>query len=316
MSEQSSTRVWERHIGYVPGRIYVNLATRTHFSHIKVEGLENIHGLPKDSAIILASNHVCALMDPLITLTTLPQPVFGARSDIFANPKVARILRWLRILPIARERNGRGEIEQNLKTFEEIYECLDNAVPFCLYPEGTHRPQRGMMPVKKGVFRIARDAAARLDKPIYVVPSGVDYEQFTREGGTVAMRYGEPIEIREFFRTRPEMCDADIFKELCEEMRRRVIDLIGREEHKCRGHKMLRFAAAVTSLPIYAACALGAMPIWLISSLLSLRMKDKAWTHTIYLGVSLFFPLHWPFHYIYAVLHNFYGNLIEDFKHS
>ena len=132
-------KIWEKHKGYIPALKYVNLTTRTCFRSIRIEGAERI---PQEGAVILAPNHCAALMDPLLALVLFggKPVVFGARSDIFANPKVAKVLRWLRILPIARERNGLTEVAKNFDTFKEIIDCLDHEVPFCLYPEGTHNP--------------------------------------------------------------------------------------------------------------------------------------------------------------------------------
>ena len=167
-------KIWEYDRVYRVMKVYVNLCTRSCFRSVRLEGLERI---PQDGAVILAPNHCAAMMDPMLVLLTRNTPIaFGARSDIFAKPAIARILRWLRIVPIARERNGLQEVAKNYEVFDEIVDCLDHEVPFCLYREGTHRAERGMMPVKKGIFRIAKMALDKLGKPVRVVPVGIAYE--------------------------------------------------------------------------------------------------------------------------------------------
>ena len=148
---------------------------------------------------MLAPNHRCALMDALLVLLTGHRPIgFGARMDIFRKPKIAAALRWLRILPIARERDGLKEVIRNYDTFDEITECFEHGLPFCLFSEGAHRPEHGMMPVHKGIFRVARIASEKLGCPVYIVPVGLDYEYFFRQGGRAAVRIGEPFEVNEF----------------------------------------------------------------------------------------------------------------------
>ena len=130
-------KVWEDYKHYNQVHAYGNLTARSCQRSVSIEGLENI---PKDGAVILAPNHRTALMDPMMVLLISKEKIaFGARSDIFKNPKTARWLRWLRILPIARERNGLSEVAKNFEVFDEIVECLEHDVPFCLFSEGMHR---------------------------------------------------------------------------------------------------------------------------------------------------------------------------------
>ena len=115
-------KIWEEYRGYRPCRWHVNNSTRGCFSSIQREGLENI---PRDGAVLLAANHCATLMDPLLQMQ-IPGPIgFGARSDIFKNPKTARLLRWMRIVPLARERNGLAEVAKNFEVFKEIIDCLE-----------------------------------------------------------------------------------------------------------------------------------------------------------------------------------------------
>ena len=58
-------KIWEKDRGYNRLHIYSKIVSRTCFSSIKVEGLENI---PKDGAVLLAPNHVAAMVDPKVTV--------------------------------------------------------------------------------------------------------------------------------------------------------------------------------------------------------------------------------------------------------
>ena len=305
--------IWEKHKGYLPALKYVNLTTRTCFRSIHIEGAEHI---PQDGAVILAPNHCAALMDPLLALVLFggKPVVFGSRSDIFANPKVAKVLRWLRILPIARERNGLSEVAKNFDTFKEIIDCLDHQVPFCLYAEGTHNPEREMLPIKKGIFRIARMAHDQLGVPVRIVPVGVNYEDYFRGQGRISIRVGEPVEIGEEFARREGRPEADIYRELCTWLHDTDMALIGPERTRRHDLKGLRALAALLSLPLFAVCAVGSLLIWLPYKIIMHGMEDKAWSHTVRFVMHFIFPVLWIFHIPFERLLNFYRHLAEDLK--
>ena len=89
-------------------RYYVDIVMKLSYRKIKYVGKEFI---PKDGAIILAPNHTNALMDAMVVLGMDHSPkVFVARADIFRNPKIAKILKWLKIMPIMRMRDGYEEV--------------------------------------------------------------------------------------------------------------------------------------------------------------------------------------------------------------
>lgn len=301
-------KIWEPYRGYTRCRHYTDLITRTCFRSIRIEGRERI---PAEGAVILAPNHCATLLDPMLQLLLRPDkaPIaFGARSDIFANPRTAKILRWLRIVPIARERNGLNEVAKNFEVFDEIVDCLDHDVPFCMYAEGTHRAERGMLPVKKGLFRVAKMASDHLGKPVYIFPIGTCYEDFFRGQTRVRMRVGEPMEIGAEFARRADLPEAEVYRELCEELRERVIALIG-EPIERRRRSWFHIPAALLSLPLFAVCAVGSLPIWLPYLLIIHRMKDKAWSHTVRYGLHFVLPIFIPFHIGFERLLNFYRDL-------
>ena len=307
-------KIWEPYRGYTRCRRYTDLITRSCFRSIRIEGLERI---PHEGAILLAPNHCATLMDPMLQLLLRPDraPIaFGARSDIFAKPRTARILRWLRILPIARERNGLAEVAKNFEVFDEIVDCLDHDVPFCMYAEGTHRAERGMLPVKKGLFRIAKKASEQLGKPVYIYPIGTCYEYFFRGQGRVRMRVGDPVEIGAEFAKRADEPEAEIYRELCEELRERVIALIGEPIERRHDRLWLRIPGALLSLPLFVLCAIGALPIWLPYLLIMRKMRDKAWSHTVRYALHLALPLFVPFHIGFERLLNVYRALADDLR--
>ena len=176
-------------------------------------GQEN---LPQDGAIILSPNHCNTLMDALVMLCAHKGiTVFGARADIFRKPLVAKIMTFLRILPMVRQRDGLRNVLQNNQTQEIIVETLENDVRFCIFPEGSHRTKHSLQRLGKGVFRIALAANAKFGdkKPVYIVPVGLEYGDYFRYRSTCIVNYGKPINVTEFvakgnFESEPQAIEA------------------------------------------------------------------------------------------------------------
>lgn len=178
-------------------RYYVDAVIKLSYRKIRQTGRDNI---PTDGAVIYAPNHTGTLMDALVILANDRNPkVFVARADIFKNPKLAKMFRFFKMMPIMRMRDGFDEVKKNNKTIELATEVLKDKVPFCIFPEGTHQTKYSLQPISKGIFRIALQAQALMpDMPLYIVPVGIHYGSFWRYRSTTYMRYGEPMKISEY----------------------------------------------------------------------------------------------------------------------
>lgn len=298
---------WDHHNGYKLTKVYVDLCTRHCFSRFKVEGLENI---PTDAAVLFAPNHCCTLMDALVMLRAYRDPsAFGARADIFRKPRIARILRWLRIVPLARERDGMQALSGNWAIFNEVVDCIGNGMPFCMFCEGTHHPGRLVHPLKGGILRICDLAMENLpaEKEIYIVPVGLDYDDLFRLMRGITVRFGEPVRVR-------DLKDRD-HREVLNDLQCRIQQLISCNAPVVERKPLsLRLPLAVASLPIFIACAVGASPILIATLFVKNKLKDMAWINTVRFACSLFFFVLWPFHSGFYALLNFYSEIINDLK--
>lgn len=210
----------------------VNFAIKTSYRDIRFIGKERI---PKDAAVIFAPNHTGTLMDALVILAMDNKPkVFIARADVFKNPKIAKILKFCKMMPIMRMRDGMEEVKKNNKTIETAADVLKDRVPLCLFPEGTHQAKHSMLPLQKGIFRIALQAKELLgDKPLYIVPVGIRYGNFFRFRSSVSVQFGNPINVGEFTakhsdRTAPEQ--INLMRELLAVQMRENIQYIPNNE--------------------------------------------------------------------------------------
>ena len=187
---------------------YVNWHTRMSYRRFEVHGKENI---PRNSAVIFGVNHSNTLMDALVLLAADNiKKVFIARGDIFKNPIVAKILNFLRILPIFRIRNGVAAVRQNDDSLNKAVDVIHDHVDLYLFPEGTHRTKHSLMRMGKGLFHIAVDANKQFgDKnPVYIIPTAIEYGDYFRFRSTAMINFGEPINVTEFFKNTTEENEA------------------------------------------------------------------------------------------------------------
>lgn len=178
----------------------VQFGTRCHYNHFVVRGAEN---LPTDGAYIIAPCHQQALMEPLAVLYFAPKPpVFLARADIFAKPTLRAILTFLRILPVYRIRDGQQNLGKNQIIFDQSRDVLLDGYPLCLMAEGRHNNRHHLLPFGKGMFRIAGETQLKLgDHPLYIVPTGIDFDDYERPYSNVVVNIGKPIPVQPFMET-------------------------------------------------------------------------------------------------------------------
>lgn len=214
-------------------RYYTDIVLKLSYRTIKYVGRERI---PQDGAVIYAPNHTNALMDAMVILALDKKPkVFVARADIFRNPKLAKILTFLKIMPIMRMRDGIDEVRKNNETIEKAVDVLRDRVPFCIFPEGTHQAKYSSLPLSKGIFRIALQAQELMpDMPLYIVPVGLRYGNFFRFRSTARVAIGTPINVGEFVEQHKDLTPAEqlnTMKESLDERMKKAIFYIPNDEN-------------------------------------------------------------------------------------
>ncbi|MCF8371734.1 MAG: 1-acyl-sn-glycerol-3-phosphate acyltransferase [Bacteroidales bacterium] len=188
----------------------------------------NVDKIPHDSAIVFAPNHQNALMDALaVIFTNKRQPVFLARADIFKNPVVAKILNFLRIMPVYRIRDGKEELAKNDEIFNKSMEFLEAGGALAIFPEASHAGFRHLRGLKKGIPRIVFQAEERNDFKLglKIVPVGIYYSSYPTMKSTLIVNYGDPFDVTPFI---------DLYKEnepkgmsaLRDEMAKRISPLM------------------------------------------------------------------------------------------
>lgn len=219
-------KIYQDDFGYTLLKPIVDWNLKHSYRKVEVQGKENI---PEDGAVILAPNHCNTLMDALVILRAFKdQTVFGARADMFNNPLIAKIMYFLRILPMVRQRDGLRNVLKNHDTQEIIIETIENDVRFCIYPEGRHRPAHSLLPLGKGIFRAALAANARFgdSRPVYIVPTGIEYGDYFRYRSTSLVTFGKPLNVTEFIKGLDVENEAQMMEPLRKELASRMSELI------------------------------------------------------------------------------------------
>ena len=178
----------------------VQFACRCHYNRFVVHGIEN---LPTEGAYIIAPCHQQALMEPLAVLNFAPKPpVFLARADIFAKPTLRAILTFLKIMPVYRIRDGQDKLGRNKEIFDRCCDVLLDGYPLCLMAEGRHNNRHHLLNMGKGMFRIAGETQLQLgEHPLYIVPTGIDFDEYERPYSNLVVNIGKPIAVQPFMET-------------------------------------------------------------------------------------------------------------------
>jgi 1-acyl-sn-glycerol-3-phosphate acyltransferase len=205
--------------GYWLLKKYVQFADWLIYNRVIIHGLENI---PKNKPIIFSPNHQNALSDPMaILLNTKFQPVWLARADIFKNKTAAAILKFLKIMPVYRMRDGKENLSKNDETFSASVKVLENNFALGLFPEAAHSGKRQMLSHKKAVPRIVFMAMekAHNDIDIHIIPTGIYYSHYWKFNRNLVVNFGKPIRANEFSEEFKQNESAAILS-----MRQRIID--------------------------------------------------------------------------------------------
>lgn len=184
--------------GYWCLKQYVTFADWLIHKKIIVTGREKI---PQNKPILFAPNHQNALSDPMaVLLHTRFQPVWLARADIFKSKTISIILRFLKIMPVYRLRDGKENLAKNDRTFEDSIKVLENNFALALFPEAAHSGKRQMLVHKKAVPRIVfmAEEKANYSLDIQIIPTGIYYSHYWKFNRSVIVNFGDPIPAQEY----------------------------------------------------------------------------------------------------------------------
>lgn len=190
----------------------MKVGLRSYFQKTQVFGLDNI---PKGQAILFVGNHRNGLLDPILVATTNPNiHLFLTRASAFKNKIANYLLRSINMLPIFRIRDGIKTITKNHAIFEACYSEFNKKGTVLVFPEGNHGFPRHVRQLTKGFTRIAFGYLDRYpNATLFIVPVGLNYNNMQEKGSSVAIYYGKPICVQEYYKPKDEKKAIDLLKE-------------------------------------------------------------------------------------------------------
>ena len=151
----------------------------------RFEGLSHV---PRDGAILVAANHI-SHFDPLAHAYLLEKagrrPRFLAKSELYKNPLLRRVLRGARQIPVRRGSGESAPVDTAMRSLREGEVVV-------VYPEGTVTRNSDLTPMaaKTGIARLT------LASGVPVLPMAVWGTQYVERLGRKSFRPRIPIWVK------------------------------------------------------------------------------------------------------------------------
>ncbi|MFT5166976.1 MAG: glycerol-3-phosphate O-acyltransferase/dihydroxyacetone phosphate acyltransferase [Saprospiraceae bacterium] len=212
---------------YFFAKYFCRIGLRVNFKKIFFHYQEEI---PENKAIIFASNHPTAFLDPVMVGAFIKRPVhFIVRGDIFKGKFILAFLNGLKMLPIFRFRDGYSSLKNNQATLETVYEKLSQNRCVLILAEGETKHEKRLRPIQKGTARMAFGAIeAQGDLDILIIPVGVNYSDSDAYRSFVMTEFGKPIHLNDYkpvYQENPRKAIKQLTGRIEKEMRSLVIHI-------------------------------------------------------------------------------------------
>ena len=268
-------------------RTFVRAALHLYCGRIRVDAAS---APSSDIVLLLACNHPNSFLDALLIATHLPYRMrFLARGDAFRDPRAARILRALFMIPIYRMSEGRAELKRTEESFDQAHAELAKGGSVLVFSEGLSVNEAGLRPLGKGTARIAYRAWQEAGLAAQVLPVWLRYDNFHRPFMDVALATGEMIRSEELGHTSGSTFVHDLNIELRERLLA-TSELVEVSFPRAKGSstvsKALLLVQALVGLILHAPWyfALRALTAW--------RTKDPVFFDSVLFGLLfLTYPL-------------------------
>jgi 1-acyl-sn-glycerol-3-phosphate acyltransferase len=169
----------------------------------------NAANLPQHVPLLIVSNHSNAFWDAVMLAVNTKQKIwFLARSDVFKNKHIVKILTAIGIMPIYRMQEGYNIVTQNDIAFKKYYKMLFDNKTLAIFPEGNCFRESRLRPMRKGAARLAIGAmdSYQFNLPLKIVAITLNYDEPDNLGSEIIINIAKPIEVinyQEIFETNP-----------------------------------------------------------------------------------------------------------------
>jgi hypothetical protein len=152
---------------------------------------------------LFAANHPNSFLDAISLAIQLPYPLaFLARGDALQGSAGKFLTKYLHLLPVWREREGRENLKGNYNTFDLCLDIWTKGGAVIIFTEGLCVNEWHLRPFPKGTARMAQSAWEKgID--LDIIPTAFNYGHFHGPGKSLFIQTARPIEYKELFDEAP-----------------------------------------------------------------------------------------------------------------
>ena len=158
------------------------LMAKLKLSRVTVTGRENIRQL--DEAFIVASNHI-SILDPVYTWGALRRNAAAiAMKELWSWPVIGTLVHLMGHIPVDRKDRASG-----IKAVEQGVRVLKAGGVVMIYPEGRISQSGELLPLKVGVYQLAKASGAK------VVPAGITGSNLVKPAVARGISLRHPVKL-------------------------------------------------------------------------------------------------------------------------
>lgn len=266
-------------------KVYVGFILKFFVKDLKISGMENI---PADRAVMFASFHPNSFLDAILLDCIVDRPIWSlARGDAFKRAWVRDLLHKLCMMPIYRISEGKENLDKNDETFEKCSEVFRTKGQVLIFSEGLCTNQTQLLPLKKGTARLALQTwNAGID--VTVVPTALNYDQFTSTGKKIVLNFEAPIRKEDFADHQVSGANVLQFNQKLKESLERAVT---RDFSFFTWRQVFYYLTFLVNFPLYL----------LLGAVIRPKTRGTVFFDSIYLAVLIFaLPIYWLI--VFAVL--------------
>jgi len=191
-------------------RVFFKVLIFTIGVKVKASGMENV---PKDEPVLFVSNHR-GFTDIVAVYVSCPIQVgFVSKKEI---KKVPCFRTWMKFMNCVFL--DRANIKEGMKTILKAIDNIKNGYSMIIMPEGTRNKNEGVLPFKKGSFKLAEKTNCKI-VPVAISNSDEVLEKHIPKvkSATVTIQYGQAIDYVNLTKEKKKTIATDV-RELILEM--------------------------------------------------------------------------------------------------
>jgi len=144
--------------------------------------------------LMIASPHPDSFLDALYFAARMRNNLHViTRGDVFAKPKIRKLLTKIKLIPIFRIRDGKEKLNMNNETADGVVEVLRKDGMVMIFVEGFCNYQTELqLPLKKGAPRMTLECWKQ-DIDVRILPVWIRYDSFSDFGKILTVNFGKPF---------------------------------------------------------------------------------------------------------------------------